>query len=628
MLQGWSVAEDAQRMAGIAGGTGGSGTTDVTLGVTASESIALMDALDFTRDGTAKKAKTSVIADAGKEQALNAAGGYIELLRMSNNLAFMAFPSGSSICCKVITLNDDGTFTQGPTLTVSTPNIAVNPYRTYFCVENIGNNRFLIGYVTTGSNQPLNWVIVKVTGTTVTLEGTGNIPVATHGVPIGSRFLALGTDLVLWVYGDLNSGSYLNAAFLTINGATVNTTAKTVLHAADCRGGVVNLIRPNVAANPNKICAVYCRYNSSQLMGLCFEVNASAKTFTRMGTTYALWANYNGANLASAELLAPDSIALAYDSPEGYDAKYAILTINDLAIQSFNFDGDRSMNVHYGYTIIPITASSFLALYALNQSNANSNIFTQTVRNKGNSWVLNANVAQDTTSAYSKNFSSFVGVMMDSVNGRVLVAFNDPHNGDTPYIRQLWLDDVTSNAGKSKTMKPLPKAIAKSAAVSGSIVTGQFAGLLSGVSGLTPGINYYWDVDNGLLTTSVTSHSVGFAISATEIVLKLTLYANDVKPAGKTIRTYTGNMTVGKPVYVKADGTCADFTGTGVPIGICIGSNAVLLRGVADVFNGLIPGAKYFIDPFGQLNTRADVANRYLGVAISSTKMLIPSFIV
>lgn len=177
------------------------------------------------------------------------------------------------------------------------------------------------------------------------------------------------------------------------------------------------------------------------------------------------------------------------------------------------------------------------------------------------------------------------------------------------------------------TLPQKSQGVAAGSAVVGNNVTVMLKGIVSPLSGLTPGALYYVNT-SGNLSATPDYKEIGVALSTTELLASRGEFSDIVgnKNLTNVKKSFAGTCTIGKVVNVISSGNIQDYAGTGYGIGVYQGGGVVILKGISNVHSGLIVGSRYYYDNTGAVTPIAS-GNKYLGIALNSTALMIPDFI-
>lgn len=214
--------------------------------------------------------------------------------------------------------------------------------------------------------------------------------------------------------------------------------------------------------------------------------------------------------------------------------------------------------------------------------------------------------------------------------------------------------DVTESITNSLT------GIAQGAGTVGNAITGGVLvyGLDTHQSGLTPGANYFASPTAGAIQTSTTSKAVGKARTTTSIWFNPYFTGLAVTGLPNTFTattTFTGNVVGTIETTDKMYGASSTFTGAATPQPVSVsattttafladgndlsrlqfggfaissvasgGQVKVRTGGIVTGFTGLSKGSKYYLnDAVGTISTTTGTYELLVGVAVSSTELLI-----
>ncbi len=171
-----------------------------------------------------------------------------------------------------------------------------------------------------------------------------------------------------------------------------------------------------------------------------------------------------------------------------------------------------------------------------------------------------------------------------------------------------------------------PNGVSIKSGTAGQIIEFQRNGMVKGFNNLSIGKEYRYG-DSGIIGLTG-FYLLGVAISSMEILLSKSFlpvsYSNQLGKIAK-IYSLSGTCTVGQVVQLNLDGTISNLPHSGTIIGVYQGDGKVILKGISNIHSGLTPNTNYYYDANGVISTTN--TGTFLGIAISSTELLIPGYL-
>jgi hypothetical protein len=395
---------------------------------------------------------------------------------------------------------------------------------------------------------------------------------------------------------------------------SVNQVAKTVTLKTGSQtvsGGHMGMMHVMTSAYPVRVMIIGQSSNSGISMACTVDIDSAG--LVTVNTALQI-SGYSNAGCFQASYKINSTIVMLISSEWNVSASGYQMAINMLSISGTNVVKSPSGTQGYFLNIAQTTVLSPI----VKLSTGNYAFFYYTAGSMNMAVFTTLTLVSTTANTMASCLFIDIGVVAGSLIP--VISFDS--------VIKLFRGSISENT-LSPTTHPVfktPNGISIKSGTAGQIIEFQRNGIVKGFSNLSIGKEYRYG-DSGIIgLTGV--YLLGVAISSMEILLSKTFlpvsYSNQL---GKVAKIYSvlGTCTIGQVVQLNQDGTISNLPQSGTIIGVYQGDGKVILKGISNIHSGLTPNASYYFDVNGVISTTN--AGTFLGIAISSTELLIPGYL-
>jgi len=350
------------------------------------------------------------------------------------------------------------------------------------------DNVFLVADVT--SSLYLGLYLLEVNPSTLTITELDHVNEGT-ATYLEQVVRVTDTTAILTIRQD---DAAMKARLVTISGSTIVSIGSEVVIAS----GVDPVYSMSTNAGDGRIVCMFIDSNiggdSAQDDLKAVAVSVSGSTITH-GNVVQLESSSGVINRGNPMYIDTDKIAFSYGSKS--------VDVYNLSGVTLSLVRKNTLSISVGYQYLMgalLTSNKLIVGYR--ESTSLTRMVVVYVNKTTGATVNSAEYTLTSVNTYGVlSFES-------ATTGVVISAFK---NGTDHDIREVIVATDDSNI----------YGVAKSSAVKGEQVAVQMTGILSGLSGLSAGTNYYWNSSGNIVTTVVSGKRLGKAISDSEIFLNI-----------------------------------------------------------------------------------------------------------